>query len=417
MLLNQTEETKLPVNELKKYRLKKKLLKLLYEQKVLSAPELCKMVGLSKPTMKILIWDLISQGYVKAQGLGESNGGRKPSMFGLVEDALYVVACEMGRYRAKMSIFNCNHKQLTPSKFIETNIDDPELEGKLFDAANVLLSENNIPHSNVIGVGVSMPGLIDSEKGINYTVKNLDANNIRQRIRSTFNKEVFIENDARMQAYGEYMFGEAKGKDNAIVINWDWGLGLGMILNGQCYSGSTGFAGEFSHIRLFEDGELCICGKRGCLETVASATALLKMAKDGIKAGKVSQLTVKFKDSTEKLKPEHIIKVAKKGDGFAISILNNIGIAMGKGLSMIIQLLNPKVIVLSGQISKANQFVLTPIQQSLNSHCLENISENVKIVLSEHSEASGLLGITAMFYHRLFSGIFENFEFNNKQVM
>jgi predicted NBD/HSP70 family sugar kinase len=242
-------------------------------------------------------------------------------------------------------------------------------------------------------------------------------NNIRQRLQSTFNKEVFIDNDARMQAYGEYMFGEARGNDNAIVINWNWGLGLGMILNGECYSGSTGFAGEFSHIRLDEEGELCICGKRGCLETLASATALITMAKEGIAAGKVSQLTEKFKDDIDNMMPKNIIKAAKKGDEFAISILNKVGMAMGKGLSLIIQLLNPKVIVLSGQLSKANQYVLTPIQQSLNKHCLENISRNIEIKLSKHGEDSGLLGITAMLYHRLFSGIFENFEFNNKQVM
>lgn len=404
-LLNNIEETKLPGVELKKHRLKNKILKFLYEQKMLSAPKLCSLIGLSKPTMKVLVDELIADGYVKAMGLGESKGGRKPSLFGLVEDALYVIAIEMERFQAKMSVFNCNHKQITPLTYIETNIDDAELEEKLYNAAKLLTGKNGITNESIIGIGIGMPGLIDSDKGINYTVKLHEKNNIRQRLQSRFHKDIYIDNDARMQAFGEYMFGKAKGKHNSIIINWNWGLGLGIILNGQCYSGSTGFAGEFSHIKLDEGGELCICGKRGCLETLASATALLKMAKDGIAAGKVSQLTEKFNKNPEKLKPSNIIKAAKKGDEFAISILNKVGLAMGKGLSVIIQLLNPEIIVLSGQLSKANQFVLTPIQQSLNTHCLENISSNVKIVLSKHGEDSGLLGITAMLYHRLFGGL------------
>jgi predicted NBD/HSP70 family sugar kinase len=175
-----------------------------------------------------------------------------------------------------------------------------------------------------------------------------------------------------------------------------------MILNGQLYSGSRGFAGEFSHIRLEDEGELCICGKRGCIETMASAHKLLNLAISGVKNGTVSQLTRIFKNNPDEMQTEDVINAARGGDEFAISILNQVGSALGKGLSILIQLLNPELIVLSGPISQANQYIMTPIQQSLNQYCLENICSNVRLEISEIDEHSGLLGIAAMLFQKVF---------------
>jgi predicted NBD/HSP70 family sugar kinase len=208
-----------------------------------------------------------------------------------------------------------------------------------------------------------------------------------------------------MQAFGEYIFGAAKGHKNAIVVTWSYGVGLGIIIDGKLYNGASGFAGELSHIQLVEDGNLCICGKRGCLETVASAYVLVREAKKGIAEKKISQLTEQFKNRPEGLKPEDVISAAKAGDEFSIYLLHQVGLALGKGLSVTLQLLNPDIIVLGGPISAANQFVLTSIQQSLNKFCLEQIYANTKIVISEIWEHSGLLGVTAMLYQKLFSDL------------
>lgn len=403
VLLKKTNVTELLGSELKKYRLKKEVLKMLYASDIMSAADLSFSVGVSNPTMRNLIEELIKEGYVKSYGLGESNGGRKPALFGLIENTLFVIACEMGRFHSKVTIFNPRHDQVARTLLVETEIDDPDLEDKLFDAATVLLNESQIQYEHIIGVAVGMPGLVDAEKGINYTIKNPENNHIKERLENRFEKEVLIENDARSQAYGEYMFGDAKEVENALVVNWSWGLGLGMILNGKCFSGATGFAGEFSHIKLEEGGDLCICGKRGCLETIASATALVRMAKEGIQQDKVSQLTRKFGENIQEITPEDIIKAAKRGDEFAISLLSKIGLGMGKGLAILIQLLNPEVIVLSGDLAKAKQYVLIPIQQTLNRYCLENISQQAEIKISTHNQGAGLLGVTAMFYNYLFN--------------
>ncbi|MDD2380660.1 MAG: ROK family protein, partial [Mariniphaga sp.] len=194
---------------------------------------------------------------------------------------------------------------------------------------------------------------------------------------------------------------------NSIIVNWSWGIGLGIIMEGKLYNGSDGFAGELSHIQMVEDGNLCFCGKRGCLETVSSASVIVNEAMQGIKEKRVSQLTEKFKENPCSLTPEDVIIAAKSGDEFSIQLLHQVGLALGKGLALTIHLLNPEMIVLGGPVSTANQFVLNPIQQSLNKYCLEHIAANTKLVISDIWEHSGLLGVTAMLYQKIFSELMD----------
>jgi N-acetylglucosamine repressor len=352
-----------------------------------------------------LLDELTAMGAVMTSGIGDSSGGRKPVLYSLVEEAFNVIAIGVERFNAKMTIFNCFNETITPVRNIETNIDDPTLVETLYRRATEMIMESGIDDSKVVAVGIYMPGLIDSVNGINYTIKDTSHQNVAKGLKKKFGKDIFIENDARMQALGEFIFGKAKLTRNALVLNWSWGLGLGMIMNGQLYGGSTGFAGEFSHIKLQEDGSLCICGKRGCLETVASANKVIELAIDGITNHTISQLTTLFKDNPKTLKPEHVVNAARLGDEFSISILNKVGSSLGHGLSILIQLLNPEIIVIGGPLSKAYQFVLTPIQQALNRDCLEKISNNVRIEISDIDEKSGLLGLSALLFQKVFGDV------------
>jgi predicted NBD/HSP70 family sugar kinase len=385
-----------------KAKQKRKILSLLHTGGYISAPELSKQLKISLPTCITLLNDLIAAGYVKNFGIGESSGGRKPNLYGLPDDAFYVISCDFARFSANMTICDCYNKFVTPVVTIDTHIDDPDLVEKLYQTAQTLMAEYNISNKKVIGVGVDMPGLIDSKSGINYTIKNKSFRNVGRDLNKKFNKLIYVDNDARMHAHGEFYFGAAKDYNNAIIIHWSWGLGLGIFVNGQLYSGNNGFAGEFSHIPMVENGDLCICGKRGCLETIASSNTIMKRVKQGFEDQELSSLLIQFKDKPDKITPDDVIDSARSGDEFCISILNEIGTAMGKGLSYIIQLLNPAVIVISGPLSRANQFVLYPIQQSLNRLCLEKISGNTHIVISDMGDQSALLGTSEMVFQKIF---------------
>ncbi|MBC8003845.1 MAG: ROK family protein [Verrucomicrobia bacterium] len=343
------------------------------------------------------------QGYIKNIGIGESSGGRKPNLFALPEDRFYVISCDFARYNASMVICDCYNKFVTPVEQIDTHIDDPDLVDKLFATAQKLMKENQIPDEKVYGLGVDMPGLIDSKTGINYTIKDKKRQNISNDLKQRFNKLLYVDNDARMHAYGEFHFGSAKGYKDVIYVHWSWGLGLGIFVNGQLYSGNKGFAGELSHIPMVENGDLCICGKRGCLETLASSNTIMNRVRQGFKDNEISALLNQFRDQPQKITPEDVIDFAKQGDEFCISILNEIGKSMGKGLSYIIQLINPEAIVLSGPVSKARQYVLSPIQQSLNRLCLEKISKDTAVVVSDLGDQSALLGTSEIVFQKVFS--------------
>ncbi len=397
------KELKLSGNELKKYRQKKKILQLLYQHDSLSGSVLSKKIGVSLPTALALLSELSDLKFVEACGTGKSSGGRKPVMFRLLNESVYIIACELLRFKAKMIVYNSHNEPVTAMRYFETSIDDNQLVEKIYDNAQDLIKEFEIDENRIFAVGLSMPGLVDETSGINYTIKNKEYIYVKQRLESKFDKYVYVNNDARMQAYGEYIFGKARGHSNAVIINWNLGIGMGMILNKKLYNGSTGFAGELSHSKFVDEGELCICGKRGCLETIASSYVLVNNAIKGIEENVVSQLTLNFKNKTDQLQPEDVIKAAKSGDEFSISLLHDLGKALGKGLSVAVQLLNPEIIVLGGVVSQANQFILAPVEYTLNKFCLDKISSNVKIVISENWEQSGLLGLTAMLFKELFS--------------
>ena len=394
--------------DMNKIRQKKQLLSLLRTDGFKSAPDISKTLKTSLPTCIAILNELIASGYIKNFGIGESSGGRKPSLYGLPKDGYYVISCDFARFSAHMSIIDCNHQFVTQILEIDTHIDDHLLVEKLHKAAVQLSDDYDIPNERIFGLGVDMPGLINSKTGVNYTIKDKRHQNVARDLRVQFNKPVYIDNDARMHAYGEFSFGAAKGYKDATIIHWSWGLGLGIFINGQLCSGKNGFAGEFSHIPIVENGELCICGKRGCLETIASSNTIMRKVKQAITDKEISSLISKFEHCAEKVTPEDVINSARQGDEFCISLLNEIGTAMGKGLAYIIQLLNPEVIVLSGPLSKAKQYILSPIQQSLNRFCIEKISESTLRVVSDIGDQSALLGTAEMIFQKVFSEMYLN---------
>jgi predicted NBD/HSP70 family sugar kinase len=388
--------------ELKRYKLRMHILKSLYKKGMQSASLLAKKTNVSLPTVRSVLDDLISEKIIWASGIGDSIGGRKPVIYSLEKDAYYILAVEMGHYAAKATIVDCLNNNRTGVQEFETNIDDPELEKKLGNVMDILLREAGLEKDKIAAIGVGMPGLIDSVNGINKTIKDPEAQNIGERLSRYFNIRVLIENDARMQALGEFVFGKAKNTENTLVVNWSWGLGLGMILNGEIYRGSNGCSGEFSHIRITENGSLCECGKRGCLQTIAGARYLLNKAREEVQKGTISQLTSRFESRTQEMTPADIIACAKKGDELSIALLTKISTNLGWGLSILIQLYNPELIVLNGPLAKGGQYVLIPIQQSLNQYCLTNISEHVRIEISDMGESSGLQGVAVMVFQKLF---------------
>jgi predicted NBD/HSP70 family sugar kinase len=254
-----------------------------------------------------------------------------------------------------------------------------------------------------------MPGLEGLKEGRNYTYLLTPEGSVslQQVLESKFKKPVFLQNDVNAATLAEYRFGLARSRRDVLVISMDWGIGIGMILDGKLRTGTSGFAGEFGHIPLVEDGVLCYCGKRGCLETVASGNALARLAAMGIKSGQSTQLHNFSGRDTDQLEPKVVIDAAHNGDQYAINILSEIGLNLGKGIAILIQLFNPELIILGGKMAEAKHYITVPIQQSINTYCMTQLREKTSLAMSTLGAHAGILGAVATVMENIFLNYIE----------
>ena len=388
--------------EKKKHLLKKRIVRYLYFNGPKSAAEISKKLKSSIPTITTTIIELISNDVIKEQGQGNSSGGRRPNLYGLQNDTFFILGIDIGRFATKMAIFNTKLENITGLKTYPLKLEnDSKQIDEIYEIADKLINKSGILREKIIGVGVDMPGLVDAENGRNYTYFYEKDRSLAACFEERFQLPVYIENDAKARTIAEYRYGLAKGVKNALIMHVGWGVGLGMIINGKLYRGSSGFAGELSHIPLVEHGILCNCGKQGCLETVASGTALVRLAKEGLSAGQNSTLN-KIGERGQELIPRTIIQAANEGDQFAISIISKVGLELGKGIAILIQLFNPELIILGGRVAEANQYLLTPIEQALNHYSIPKLRNQTKIVVSKLGTNANILGSVAMVIENIF---------------
>jgi predicted NBD/HSP70 family sugar kinase len=300
---------------------------------------------------------------------------------------------------AIMDMQNNNVTDLVPFELPLTK--NPDAPATLSEKINEIINKSGIPKNKIAGVGIGMPGFVSAVKGINYTFLETEELTIAQYVAARVKLPVFIDNDSRLIALAELKFGVARDKKNALVINIGWGVGLGMILEGQLFRGHDGFAGEFSHIPLFLNNKLCSCGKSGCLETETSLLVVIEKANRGLQQGKLSmlnELSIEHPEQAFQL----IVSAAGKGDKFAVEILSEAGYNIGRGVAILIHLLNPQAVILSGRGSSAGKIWQAPIQQALNEHCIPRLSVNTQIHVSALGNKAELTGAAAL--------VMENYE-------
>lgn len=380
---------------------KKLILRAIYFNGSLSNSELGKLIHLSTPKINNLLVELINDGLVVELGRGDSSGGRRPNIYGLVKDGFYVVGITINIARTIISIFNSNNEVVSgPHHFPIKMQSDISIFNRVNEALEKVVDESNILYDKILVAGIELPGLIDLKQGINKTYFP-DIDNLFDELRKIFGVPVFFNHDAKIRTFAEQHFGLAKGKKNVLMLQADWGLGLGIIVNGKLYSGKSGFSGEFGHLPIVDNGVLCACGKQGCLETMVSAVAISRIAKEGIQKGNLSLIKDLVQNDLEKIDISVVIQAANQGDQFAISIFAETGHWLGRGIAYLIQIFNPELVIIGGRVAEANQFILAPIQQAIHTFCNRDISNNTKIKFSELGSKAGTIGIAAYALEKL----------------
>lgn len=387
--------------ESKKTWHKKQILRALYFGSSLSNAELSALLNLSTPKINSLLLEMIEEGLVDELGRGDSSGGRRPNMYGLKSNGFFVVGITININRTIVSVFNSKNEVVSGPHFFPIKMQpDLEIFKKVNEALEELISGSQIPREKILVTGIELPGLIDLKKGINRTYFP-DIENLFDELRTIFGTEVYFNHDSKVRTFAEQHFGLAKNKKHVLMLQADWGLGLGIITNGKLYSGKSGYSGEFGHLPIVENGVLCGCGKKGCLETMVSAVAIAQMAREGIIKGNSSLITEIVHNDLGKIDISTVTQAAKLGDQFAVSLFANAGHWLGKGIAYLIQIFNPELIIIGGSVAEAGQFIMAPVQQAIYTYSNHDISSDTEIKFSELGSHAGTMGIAAYALEKL----------------
>ena len=382
---------------LKNNRYKRQIQKHLYFEKELSCADLSLLTDKSLPLTTRVLNELIEDGAVVESGYASSTGGRRPLVYSLKADMLYIVSVAMDQLVTRIAILDMQNKYVLEPLRIELPLsNNPKALTELTQHINSYILASGISKESIAGIGIGMPGFVDVTKGINHSFLKTDGNSsIVSLVEAAVGAPVFIDNDSSLIALAELKFGAARSKQNVMVINVGWGIGLGMIMKGELFRGNNGFAGEFSHIPLFTNNKMCSCGKSGCLETESSLFIVTEKAIKGLQDGKVSRLkNLKLEHAEDSSK--EIMDAAVKGDKYAIELLSEAGYNIGRGIAILIHLLNPELIILSGRGSVGGKVWLAPIQQAINEHCIPKIAENTHLEISSLGFHAELIGAAAL---------------------
>jgi len=375
--------------------LKRQVISAFYFDKTLSVVELSARLDKSVPHVTKAVNELIEAGLVVESGQAPSSGGRKPLTYSLKGGTLYIVAVAMDQLYFKVSITDILNNPVLPVETHELRLlNNNEALSQLVEIIDGYIKRSGIDRKKIIGMGIGTPGFTNTKLGINYSYLLPPGDeSLLNYLERELHIHVSIDNDSSLIALAELKFGLAKGKEEVMVINVGWGIGLGMIVNGVLFRGFTGYAGELSHIPISESDILCDCGKRGCLETEGTLRVVTDKAITGIKNGNISGL--KLEDDSEKMS-EAIMIAANKGDQYAIELLSDMGYKIGKAIGILIHIVNPELIVLSGRGAAVGKILLAPIQQALNKYCIPRLSEHTDVKVSMLGRKAELTGAAAL---------------------
>ena len=373
--------------------IKREIIKLCILYGDFSISDLSREINTSVPTVTKLISDLIDEGYMLDLGKQGTSGGRRPSIYGLNSKAGYFVGVDVARHHFHIAITDFKGDLIYYRQDIEFVLEGNTESFKTM--CNIVRDEvtgHGVPWESVLSIGVSLTGRVNPEEGYSmsyYMSDDLPLNTIFEK---EFNIPVTIENDSRAMAYGEYLSGgTARGEKNVLAINVNWGLGMGMILDGRLYYGQSGFSGEFGHFPLLNNDKICRCGKVGCLETGSSGSALAEMIRGQLAEGRTSSLSKKYKRG-EKIELQDILNAVAEEDMLAIECIGKIGETLGRGIAGLINLFNPGLVIIGGRLIVGKDYLMLPIKTAVNKYSLNRVSRDTTIRFSTLGRKAGSIG-------------------------
>jgi predicted NBD/HSP70 family sugar kinase len=348
---------------------------------VISRAEIARRTGLSRSTVSQLVSDLQADGLVVERAgaavVYNEHGGRPPILLSFEPSSGAAVGIDFGHSHVRVAVSDLASNLLAERRLgLDT---DHDAEDGLDAAAQLVtqtLAEAGVDRARVVGAGVGLPGPIEQPAGVVGSAAILPGwvgVSAAQEMRRRLELPIAVDNDANLGALAEAAFGAARNTRDLVYIKVSSGIGAGLILNGRLYRGSAGLAGELGHRIVDPAGPVCRCGNRGCLETVASAGAL------------VARLRPVHGDD---LTVDGMLALARAGDEPARAVIAEAGRAIGRAVADLLNVLNPELVVVGGELADAGELLLDGVRDAIAGCALPPAAEHARLV-------TGVLGLRA----------------------
>jgi len=361
--------------------------------------DLCAELGLSTPKINNILSELIAEGLVKDFGKLQSRGGRKPNIYGLVMESGYFLGVDVKKSHINIGLTDLQKNLVHEQSNIAYSLNNSEESlNKLCELINNFIKESPIKREKILGAGLNLSGRINYATGYSYSFFHFNEEPLSRVIERNIGLRIFLENDSRAMAFGEFSAGVVHEEENVLFLNMDYGMGVGIMINSQLYYGKSGFAGEFGHIPFFNNEIICSCGKKGCLETEVSGWALIRKFKEKLSEGSSSSLSQMAPDE---IKLSDIINAAINDDVLAIELVAEVGEKLGKGIAVLINIFNPEMVILGGSLAETGEYIRLPIKSALNKYSLSLVNNDTQLKMSKLGESAGVVGACLLVRNRL----------------
>ena len=338
------------------------LLNLLIEHGGQTIAELSNSFGVSVPYTTKTLNELIEDGLIEVTGKKDNYSKRAPKIYDLIATSGYFLGIDTGKQNLTFGICDfCGNMVAEPELIHFDYQDTPTCFDRFINLINEYIQRS----------------------GIAALTERLDL-------------PFCIDNDTRCMTYGEYLKGVCKGLKNIIFVNVSWGIGIGIIFDGKLYLGKSGFSGEIGHMHIYNNDIICHCGKTGCMETETSGSALLRKMKEALENGGTSVLSDKVKNLHQELTLQDILDAIKKEDVLSIETLQKVAVELGTNLAGIINIFNPEMLVIGGDLSVTGAYLTQPICMGIKKFSLNMVNEDSLVAASTLKEHAGLIGACLM---------------------
>ncbi|MGL5965193.1 MAG: ROK family protein [Fusobacteriaceae bacterium] len=312
----------------------------------------------------------------------------------------YVVGVDLGGTNSKIGILN-EEGILLRSTSIKT-ISEEGIEktfSRIWNSIKELALELGIESEKIEGIGMGIPGPVEHQEIVGFFANfpwqtGINASQLMREISGI--KLVKLDNDANVIALGEAKYGAGRGSESSVTIAIGTGIGGGIYVDGNLISGFKGAGGEVGHIKVERDGKLCGCGQKGCWEAYASATGLIRETVSRLVVNKNNLIYKMVEGDISKIEAKTVFDAAKKGDAFALDLVEYEADYIALGIGNVLNLINPEVIILGGGVALAGDILLKRVEEKLKEYALPITLKGLKIKQSELGNDAGVMGASAL---------------------